>query len=75
MFYYRQGDGKTYKVGFTLPRKNGKRRHFATIKAVSDDEAAEKFKELLYNPEVYTEPGKYELCTGDWKVIKTEELF
>lgn len=75
MLYQRGSDGSIYKVGYTRPRKNGKRRHFATLQAASQKEAEELFKELLYDPDVWTDPGKYELCTGDWKVIKTEELF
>ena len=74
MIYQRGTEGKTYKVGFTRPRKNGRRRHFATLKAGSPEEATKLFKDLLYDPEVETDPGKYELCTGDWEVILTDNL-
>ena len=75
MIYQVVGEGKTYKVGFTRLRKNGKRRHFATIKAKDQIEAGVKFINLLYDADVQTEPGKYELCTGDWEVIKEETLY
>lgn len=74
MIYQRGTEGKTYKVGFTRPRKNGRRRHFATLKAENQEEAIKAFKELLYDPDVETEPGKYELCTGDWEVLFTDNL-
>ena len=74
MIYQKGTEGKTYKVGYTRLRKNGKRRHFATLKAGSPEEAIKLFKDLLYDLEVETESGKYELCTGDWEVILTETL-
>lgn len=59
----------TYKVGRTLSRRNAKRHHAATIYAETQEEAVEQFDKLVSELGDF-DKYRYELCTGDWKVIK-----
>lgn len=62
-----QKDLTVYKVGYTSERKNAKRKLRMKIYAESEEQAIKLFKSQYDGS--FSDPGTYQLCTGDWKVL------
>lgn len=60
-----QTDLKAYKIARILHRKNAKRRTLSTVYLMNNHDAVQYFGQLVFQgPD-----AKYQLLTGDWKLI------